>query len=60
MTKVQDILQKIEQQISQTDLHETFGKQWEILEVKDGVATVIWLDNAMYSEIVVFANGTKW
>jgi len=57
---VQDILQKIEQQISQTDLHETFGKQWEILEVKDGVATVIWLDNAMYSEIVVFANGTKW
>lgn len=60
MDVVSDILKKIEKDLDSKDLKEQFSKKWEILELKDGVATVIGLDNAMFSEIVEFENGTKW
>jgi F0F1-type ATP synthase alpha subunit len=40
-------------------LKEEFNKKGEILEIKDGVATVIWLEEVTFSEIVLFENGTK-
>lgn len=54
-----DLLQKIEQQINSTSLKEEFSKKGEILEIKDGVATVIGLEGVSFSEIVEFENGTK-
>ena len=57
---MKDILEKIEKDIEQSDLNDSFSKKWEILELKDGVAIVVGLDNAMFSEIVEFENGTKW
>ncbi len=57
---VKEILEKIEKDIQQSDLNDSFSKKWEILELKDGVAIVVGLDNAMFSEIVEFENGTKW
>lgn len=57
---VKDILEKIEKDIEQSDLNDSFSKKWEILELKDGVAIVVGLDDAMFSEIVEFENGTKW
>ena len=59
MDIVSDILKKIEKDLDSKDLKEQFSKKGEILELKDGVATVIGLDNAMFSEIVEFENGTK-
>lgn len=59
MSLVQELLQKIEQQISTTHLGDTFTEKWTILEIKDGVATVIWLQSVAFSEIVLFENGTK-
>jgi len=58
-TTVESILQKIQQQIENSNIQEEFSKQGEILEIKDGVAVVAGLENTMYSEIVVFENGTK-
>lgn len=60
MIQVQDILSKIEKQISTTKLEQTFSKQWEILEIKDGVALVAGLEDVMFSEIVEFENWTQW
>jgi len=60
MSEVQSILDKIQKQIEDADLKETFSEQWEILEIKDGVAVVIWLNKAMFNEIVLFENWTKW
>jgi len=60
MQVVKDILEKIEKEIQASDLNDSFSKKWEILELKDGVAIVVGLDNAMFSEIVEFENGTKW
>lgn len=60
MIQVQDILSKIEKHIADTKLEQTFSKQWEILEIKDGVALVAGLEDVMFSEIVEFENGTKW
>lgn len=60
MIHVQDILSKIEQQINTTQLDQQFSKQWEILEIKDGVALVSGLEDVMFSEIVEFENGNKW
>ena len=60
MKNTQEILKKIEEQISSTSVNETFSQQGEILEIKDGVAIVIGLENASYSEIVLFENGEKW
>ena len=59
MTIVADILKKIEKDLEGKDLKQQFSKKGEILELKDGVATVIGLDDAMFSEIVEFENGTK-
>ncbi len=59
MSNVKEILSRIEAQINDTNLSEEFSKKWEILEVKDWVATVAWLENAMFSEIVMFENWVK-
>ncbi|HMS90894.1 MAG TPA: F0F1 ATP synthase subunit alpha [Candidatus Absconditabacterales bacterium] len=59
MIQVQDILSKIEKQINSTQLEQTFSKQGEILEIKDGVALVSGLEDVMFSEIVEFENGAK-
>lgn len=40
MTIVDSILKKIEEQINNSDITETFSKQGEILEIRDGVAVV--------------------
>jgi F-type H+-transporting ATPase subunit alpha len=57
---VESILQKIQTQIENSDIKETFSKQGEILEIKDWVVIVAGLEDAMYSEIVQFENGAKW
>lgn len=59
MSVVQELLQQIEKGIVDAHLDVEFGKKGEILELKDGVATVIGLDNVMFSEIVMFDNGVK-
>lgn len=56
----EEILKKIEEQINSTDLKQEFSKKWEIIEIKDGVAIVTWLEDVMFSEIVEFENGSKW
>ena len=56
MSVVQDLLQQIEKGINHAQLNEDFTKKGEILELKDGVATVIGLDTVMFSEIVLFEN----
>lgn len=60
MSVAKDLIKQIEEKVKNTSLDETFSKKWEILEVKDGVATVVGLDDAMFSEIVEFEDGTKW
>lgn len=60
MSVVQDLLQKIEQQITASNLHETFDNKGSVIEVKDGVATVVGLQNVAFSEIVLFENDMKW
>jgi len=60
MSVVKDLLQKIEQQIADANLHESFDNKGTVLEVKDGVATVVWLQNVAFSEIVIFENDGKW
>jgi len=60
MVNIQDILSKIEQQINSTNLEQKFSKQWEILEIKDGVVLATWLEDVMFSEIVEFENWSKW
>jgi len=57
--KPNDLLQKIHESIKKADLKRTFSKKGEILELRDGVATVVGLDNAMFSEIVEFEDTTK-
>jgi F-type H+-transporting ATPase subunit alpha len=59
MSNALNILKKIEEQIRNTDLNESFIEQGVIVEIKDGVATVAGLQHAQYSEIVVFQNGMK-
>jgi F-type H+/Na+-transporting ATPase subunit alpha len=57
MTDVtQSILQKIEQQLAGSSLAASFDQKGEVIEIKDGVALVSGLTQAMYSEIVVFGN----
>ncbi len=60
MSVSQEILKKIEETINNASLKDEFTKKWEIFEVKDWVATVIWLDNVMFSEIVEFESWVKW
>lgn len=56
---INNILKKIEQDILSSDIKEEFSKKWEVIEVKDWVATVIWLEDVMFSEIVEFENWEK-
>lgn len=55
----QTLIQKIEQQINDANLAESFTEQGTIIDIKDGVATVSGLHKAQYSEIVVFQGGQK-
>ena len=48
MSVVQDLLQQIEKGINHAQLNEDFTKKGEILELKDGVATVIGLDTVSW------------
>lgn len=59
MSVSQELLQKIEAQIQASSLSDDFSKKGEILEIKDGVATVVWLEEVAFSELVAFENGTK-
>jgi F-type H+/Na+-transporting ATPase subunit alpha len=59
MSIVQDLLQKIEQQIATTQIGDSFSTKGTILEIKDGVATVTGLQSVAFSEIVLFENGIK-
>lgn len=59
MSLAQELLKKIEEQIQSTDLTDTFSKKGQIVEIRDGVATVTGLESVMFSEIVEFENGTK-
>ncbi|PJA49048.1 MAG: F0F1 ATP synthase subunit alpha [candidate division SR1 bacterium CG_4_9_14_3_um_filter_40_9] len=59
MQVVKEILDRIEQDIKNADIGDSFSKKGEILELKDGVAIVVGLDDAMFSEIVEFENGIK-
>jgi F-type H+-transporting ATPase subunit alpha len=59
MPKPTDLLAQIQESIKKADLKASFSKKGEILELRDGVATVVGLDNAMFSEIVEFENHTK-
>lgn len=60
MLNVEDILKKIEDQITSSDVQKKFLRQGEIVEVKDGVVLASGLNDAMLSEIVEFENGIKW
>jgi len=55
-----DILQKIKDQVEQTELGDELNTKGEVLEVKDGVAIVSGMQKVMFSEIVTFENGMKW
>ena len=59
MSVVSDLMSKIEAQIASVDLNDTMSPKGEIVEIKDGVATVSGLSNAMFGEIVIFENGIK-
>ena len=57
---IDDIIAKIHNSIQASNITESFTKKWEIFEIKDGVATVIGLEDAMFWEIVSFHNNIKW
>lgn len=57
---IDSILEKINTLIHDSNLGDTFVKKGQIYEIKDGVATVIWLDAAKFWEIVTFSNGIPW
>ncbi len=52
-----DILQRISQKIQDANLTESFSDKWEVIEVKDGVATVVWLTKVTFGEVVQFEHG---
>lgn len=54
-----DVLRKIEESIDEKILKDEFKKKWEVIEIKDWVASVTGLEDAMFSELVEFENGTK-
>lgn len=60
MSISQDILKKIESSLDSVELKEEFSKKWEIFEIKDWVATVIWLEDVVFSELVEFENWMRW
>lgn len=60
MDLVKEILWKIEKEIQKSDLSDSLSQKWQVIEIKDWVANVIWLQDAMFSEIVEFENWIKW
>lgn len=56
MSLVNDILTQIQDQINNVNLSQEFDQKWQIVEVKDWVATVNGLSWAMFSELVRFDN----
>lgn len=60
MELAQNILEKIEKDIEEAKLSDSFSKKWEILEIRDGVAIVVWLEKVKYYELVEFENYLKW
>ena len=56
MSIVNDILTQIQDQINNTNLSQEFDQKWQIVEVRDWVATVSGLSWAMFSELVRFDN----
>lgn len=56
MSHINQIVQKIEEQINNSDLKDSLSKKGEILQIKDGVAIVSGLQDVKYSEIVEFEN----
>jgi F-type H+/Na+-transporting ATPase subunit alpha len=58
MKTADSILQHIYAQIEDAKVSESFAKQGEILEIKDGVAIVTGLQDVQFSEIVTFENNT--
>jgi F-type H+-transporting ATPase subunit alpha len=60
MSLVQELLTKIQTSIDQTDLHDTRDQKWQVLEVKDGVATISWLNTVTFSEIIQFEWWLQW
>ncbi|USN55616.1 MAG: F0F1 ATP synthase subunit alpha [Candidatus Peribacteria bacterium] len=59
MSVAHELLEKIEASIKEASLKDEFSKKGKILEIKDGVATVVGLEEVSFSEIVSFENGTK-
>lgn len=59
MSLAQELLAKIEQSLSASKLWDELSQKGEILEIKDGVATVTGLQSARFSEIVSFENGAR-
>jgi F-type H+-transporting ATPase subunit alpha len=59
MSVVQELLSKIQSQIDSTNLNDTRDQKWEVMEVKDGVATISWLSKAKFSEIISFESGLQ-
>lgn len=57
---IDDIIAKIHSSIQSSNIGDTFTKKWEVFEIKDGVATVIGLEDAMFGEIVSFHNNISW
>jgi F-type H+/Na+-transporting ATPase subunit alpha len=53
---IDDIIANIHNSIRTSNIGDAFTKKGEIFEIKDGVATVIGLEDAMFGEIVSFHN----
>ena len=59
MSVVQELLTKIQSHIEQTNLNDTFDEKGEVIEVKDGVATISGMRHVKFSEIIEFESGLK-
>jgi F-type H+-transporting ATPase subunit alpha len=59
MSVVQELLQKIQSQIDSKNLADTWDEKGEVIEVKDGVATISGLSKAKFSEIIAFECGLQ-
>ena len=59
MSVVQELLAKIQSNIEQTNLNDTFDEKGEVMEVKDGVATISGMRHVKFSEIIEFESGLK-
>lgn len=60
MSVVSELLTKIQSSIDSTQLHDTWDQKWEVQEVKDGVASITWLNTVTFSEIIEFESWLQW